>query len=90
MRLSRVVNSVADAIEEGMDSWSDVEKTMACTMVNDHFPNVLLEKVGEPVWEKLPKVYVARLIASHLAAGIVYREGISFFASIGSMTCNMS
>jgi hypothetical protein len=49
-------------------------------MVNDHFPNILLDKVGNEVWKSLPKVYVARLIASHLAAGIVYREGISFFA----------
>jgi glutamate dehydrogenase len=84
VRLSRVVNSVADAIEEGMDSWSDVEQTMAHKMVNDHFPNILLDKVGHEVWKSLPKVYVARLIASHLAAGIVYREGISFFASMES------
>ena len=82
VRLSRVVNSVADAIEEGMDSWSDVEKTMAYTMVNDHFPSTLLDKVDGAIWKALPKVYVARLIASHLAAGIVYREGISFFASM--------
>ena len=61
---------------------SDVEKTMAHKMVNDHFPNILLEKVKDEIWEALPKVYVARLIASHLAAGIVYREGISFFASM--------
>ena len=51
-------------------------------MVNDHFPSTLLDKVDGEIWKALPKVYVARLIASHLAAGIVYREGISFFASM--------
>ena len=82
IQLSRVVNSVDDAIEGALQSWSDEDLELAWALVPQHLPEVLLEEGGDKLRTSLPAAYISRLIASRLAAGIVYREGIAFFASM--------
>jgi (2Fe-2S) ferredoxin len=82
IRLSRIVNSVDDAIEDALPSWSEDDLELAWALVREHLPAILLEEGGSRIRKALPPSYISRLIASRLAAGIVYREGISFFASM--------
>lgn len=82
IQLSRAVNTVDDAIEDALPSWSDEDLELAWGLVKKHLPAVLLKEGGSRIREALPPSYIAPLIASSLAASIVYREGISFFSSM--------
>ncbi|MEE2680799.1 MAG: NAD-glutamate dehydrogenase domain-containing protein [Planctomycetota bacterium] len=82
VRLSRVINAAADAVEDGMSKWTESEQTLARGLVQSHFPEVLCREVGTSIADDLPPAYLARLIASRLVTQIVYREGIDFFASM--------
>ena len=82
VRLSRVINSAADAVEDGMSGWSEADEVLARSLVHSHFPDVLCGEVGQDIASELPAAYLARLIACKLVTAIVYREGIDFFASM--------
>ncbi len=82
VRLSRTVNSVADAIESLLQTQSEDEFDFSWSLVLDHLPEILVKTAGSRIQERLPRAYLSRLISSRLAAEIVYREGIAFFASM--------
>ena len=86
VRLSRTVNSVADAIESRLQTQSEDEFEFSWSLVLDHLPEILVKTAGSRIQERLPRAYLSRLIASRLAAEIVYREGIAFFASMEAGT----
>ena len=46
------------------------------TVTSDHLPEVLMQKAGDRLSERMPLAYRRWLIAKSLAARIVYREGI--------------
>jgi glutamate dehydrogenase len=82
VRLSRTVNSVADAIQSRLQSESEEALEFAWSLVLEHLPQILVTTAGERLHTGLPRAYLSRLMSSRLAAEIVYREGTAFFASM--------
>ena len=78
VRLSKIMNRVADAIAARLDKLSPAERSRADLVVLRHLPKVLVERGGDRVLKKLPPAYVRAIIASSLAADIIYREGIGW------------
>ena len=82
VRLSRTVNSVADAIHNRLQEASEDSLEFGWSLVLAHLPEILVRTAGDRLKTSLPGAYLFRLMASRLAAEIVYREGIAFFASM--------
>ncbi|MED6306646.1 MAG: NAD-glutamate dehydrogenase domain-containing protein, partial [Planctomycetota bacterium] len=82
VRLSRVINDAADAVADGMSQWSEKDLELARQLIAEHLPSALREAAGDDIAERLPAAYLSRLITVSLVTGIVYREGIDFFASM--------
>ena len=82
VRLSRVINDAADAVADGLPQWSEKDLELARQLVAEHLPSALREAAGDDLAELLPEAYLSRLITVSLVTGIVYREGIDFFASM--------
>ncbi|MCP4759151.1 MAG: hypothetical protein GY894_09960 [Planctomycetes bacterium] len=76
VRLSRAVIRTADALEETLESLGTDELGAIGTVTSDHLPEVLMQKAGDRLSERMPLAYRRWLIAKSLAARIVYREGI--------------
>ncbi|MDZ4831419.1 MAG: NAD-glutamate dehydrogenase [Phycisphaerae bacterium] len=81
-QLSMVMNSAAAAIAEALPKWSAASREKAKTLVLEHLPATLTKFAGERIWKAIPEAYLIWLMAKRLAANIVYREGIDFFASM--------
>jgi glutamate dehydrogenase len=82
IKLSKVINGTAPIIAESIPSWNDTDLALARQLVVDHLPPVLLEVVGDKVYETLPERYIHWLMANRLASGIAYREGIDFLSDM--------
>lgn len=80
--LSKVMNGAATAIAEAIPTWTPQVREIAKTLVTDHLPPSLFRKAGDRVWTAIPEAYLIWLQAKRLAANIVYREGIEFFATL--------
>ena len=78
VRLSKIMNRVADAIAGRLEKLSPAERARADLVVLRHLPKILVERGGDRVLKKLPPAYVRAIIASSLAADIIYREGIGW------------
>ena len=78
------MNSVADAIEARLAQQDGDEFDSTWDLVLSHLPEILVQTAGDRIRERLPRAHLSRLISSRLAAEIVYREGIAFFASMES------
>ncbi|MCA9323037.1 MAG: NAD-glutamate dehydrogenase, partial [Planctomycetes bacterium] len=75
IRLSRVIIRVADAIEASIDDLEKADRRLMRSLVEQHLPQVLLDTVGDRIWNDLPRPYLRWIMAKSLAARIVYREG---------------
>ncbi|MSR18717.1 MAG: hypothetical protein EXS00_06070 [Phycisphaerales bacterium] len=82
VRLSRAINSAADAIEKSMTDWPADSAGFVRQVVLEHMPPKLFATVGEALFTGLPTPYLHWIVAKSLASRIVYREGIEFFASM--------
>lgn len=78
VRISKVINRAADAIEASFAGMSEKDELMLRSLVVEHLPTVLTEFAGERLWERLPLSYMRWLMAKSLAARIVYKEGLDF------------
>lgn len=82
VRLSRVIIRASDAIEASLGEYSPPDAELARGLVIRHLPEILVERAGKRLWQRLPASYVRWIIASSLAARIVYREGIEYLESL--------
>jgi glutamate dehydrogenase len=82
VRLSRAVIRTADALEAAIPNLTSTDHSTLDTIVRDHMPAVLLERVGDRIDERLPQSYRRWLVAKALAARIVYREGMEAVEAI--------
>ncbi len=82
VRLSKVVNRAADAIESRLDDLDAADRARAHALVRAHLPAVLVEKAGDRLFAQLPAAYVRSTIAAALATRIVYAEGLDYLASV--------
>lgn len=80
--LSKVMNGAAAAIAEAIPHWPPASREHARVLVTDHLPPSLFRFAGDRVWTAIPETYLIWLQAKRLAANIVYREGVDFFASL--------
>jgi glutamate dehydrogenase len=78
VRISKVMNRAADAIEASFAGTGETDMELLRTLVTDHLPRVLVDFAGLRLWERLPLSYTRWLIAKSLAARIVYKEGLDF------------
>jgi hypothetical protein len=84
IELSRAILRATDAIELGLDVVPEPDAALLRTLVLDHLPRVVVETAGpEQVLERLPARYCDGIVASSLAARIVYQEGTKYLASLG-------
>jgi glutamate dehydrogenase len=81
-QLSKVMNGAATAIADALPKWPKESQDAAKTLVFEHLPKTLIDVAGERVWKSIPEAYLTWLKAKRLAANIVYREGVDFFASM--------
>jgi len=83
-RLSRAINSGADAIKPAVASWRREHGDLFREVVLRHLPTELHRACGERIFSDLPVPYLEWMVAKSMASRFVYREGIDFFASMDS------
>ncbi|MFN9125908.1 MAG: hypothetical protein ACK5WD_08770 [bacterium] len=79
VELSKVINTSAAAIAQGVPNWPAEDRELAKQMIRDHLPKVLFDFAGDRVWKSLPQSYQTWIIANRLASSMAYREGLDFF-----------
>ncbi len=82
VRLSRAMMRVQDAIAGVLDDLSPDDRALADALVLEHLPPVLRELAGDRVATRLPVAYARSIVASSLAARMVYREGLDWVAPL--------
>lgn len=82
IRLSRVIIRASDAIESVLDGLTPEDWNLVRQLVVEHLPSVLVEKVGDALWERLPRAYMKGMIAASLASRIVYKEGLDYLETM--------
>lgn len=82
VRVSKVINRAADAIESRLDELSAEDEARARALVRAHLPAILVERAGDRIFAKLPPAYVRSIIAASLATRIVYSEGLDYLAQV--------
>lgn len=83
-RLSRAINSGADAIKPAVASWRRDHADLFREVVLRHLPTELYRACGERIFSELPVPYLEWMVAKSVASRLVYREGLDFLASMGS------
>jgi glutamate dehydrogenase len=81
-QISKAMNGAAVAIAEALPGWPAASREKAKALVREHLPKTLLDFAKDRVWTRIPEAYLRWLMAKRLAANIVYREGVDFFASM--------
>ncbi|MBL9121270.1 MAG: NAD-glutamate dehydrogenase [Phycisphaerae bacterium] len=81
-QVSKVMNGAATAIAEALPQWPKASQEIAKSLVIEHLPATLTKYAGDRIWKAIPEAYLNWLMAKRLAANIVYREGVDFFASM--------
>lgn len=85
--ISDSINKATDAIVAKLsDARGFAEDGAALTrrLLLNYMPSALVEAVGEDAIMALPSTYLHRVVASSLAAEMVYREGIAFVEGIST------
>ena len=77
-RLSRVIIRTTDAVTSVLDTLPAEDAPLTRRLVRAHLPPVLLDRLGEALFDRIPAPYLAQLVASTLASRIVYREGLDW------------
>jgi glutamate dehydrogenase len=82
IRISRIMSRVSDSIIAHWDDMDNAQKIELRKLVLEHFPQVLIERVGDSLWNKMPSAYLQWMMAKSLAARIVYREGFEYLETM--------
>ena len=82
VRLSKVINRAADAIEGRLGRLTEDEQVLTRSLVLNHLPKVLTDNAKDRIFTKLPPAYIRSIIGASLAAEIIYREGLDYLAPV--------
>lgn len=82
IQISEVMSRTADAVINHWDEMANEQLENLKLLVVEHLPAVLIEQVGENLWEKMPSTYLKWMMAKTLAARIVYREGFEYLETM--------
>ncbi len=82
IRLSRVIIRASDAIENVLDGLPQQDWLLVRGLALEHLPRVLVDHVGEALWERMPRAYLKGMVAASLASRIVYKEGLDYLESM--------
>lgn len=78
MRLSQVIDRATDAVVERVAELNVQQPQRVADLVLAHLPPVLVEQCGDQIMQRVPEVYLHRIIGCALASRIVYREGLDW------------
>ncbi len=79
VRVSAAINRATDAVVSALATSSRADRDGTRSLVLEHLPPSLVEAAGDDLLDRLPAAYLDRVVASSLAADLVYREGDAFF-----------
>ena len=82
IQISEVMSRTADAVINHWDEMTSEQLEKLKLLVIEHLPAVLIKRVGEQLWEKMPSAYLKWMMAKSLAARIVYREGFEYLETM--------
>lgn len=88
--LSNKINHVTDAIHDS-DLWQD--KTLLKTVIEQHCPKTLIDKVSrEEILKQVPEKYLRAIVSSWLASHFIYEFGlhadeIDFYSFLKRYSC---
>jgi glutamate dehydrogenase len=82
VELSRAILQATDAIEQSLPLVEQDEAALLQSLIHEHIPTAVLRAAGTSAIERIPASYRNGIIASSLAARIVYREGIDYLNSV--------
>jgi glutamate dehydrogenase len=77
-RLSHAIIRAADALTEGIGRLGDDSRELIRHLAASHFPTILVEDLGDRLFDRLPRSYIDSAVATALASRIVYREGLAY------------
>jgi glutamate dehydrogenase len=80
--LSLEINRVAGALMARFPNLERDHVSLVRETVLAYLPPVLADAAGERVWSRLPPSYLAQLVCTSIAAGLVYREGLDYFRDV--------
>jgi len=82
IQISKIMSRVSDSI---IEHWADMtaeQQRELHRLVLEHLPQVLVNRVGDELWSKMPTAYLQWMMAKSLAARIVYREGFEYLETM--------
>lgn len=82
VRVSAAINRATDAVVEALSTSSRADRDGTRGLVLEHLPPSLVTAAGDDLLDRLPSAYLDRVVASSLAADLVYREGDAFFEGL--------
>jgi len=82
VQISKIMSRVADSLIANWDNLSKEQKQELKRLVIEHFPPILIDRVGESLWTAMPEAYLQWMMAKSLAARIVYREGFEYLETM--------
>ncbi|MBO6937655.1 MAG: NAD-glutamate dehydrogenase [Deltaproteobacteria bacterium] len=83
VRVSAAINRATDAVVAALATSSERDRDGTRGLVLEHLPPSLVAAAGPDLLARLPTAYLDRVVASSLAADLVYREGDAFFDGLG-------
>ena len=81
-RLSNVIDYANDAIMEGISHTTEQQRRNLELVLYEYVPQILTERAGDTLLERLSPQYTQRIISTALASRIVYREGMAYLAKM--------
>ncbi len=82
IQISKIMTRVSDSLISHWDSLSEEQEQELRRLVLEHLPKVLVDRVGDALWSKMPETYLQWMMAKSLAARIVYREGFEYLETM--------
>ena len=82
VQISKIMSRVADSLIANWNKMSKEQEQELKRLVIEHFPPVLIDRVGETLWTSMPSAYLQWTMAKSLATRIVYREGFEYLETM--------
>jgi glutamate dehydrogenase len=82
VRVSRLMNRAAESIAAIIRAPDPNDVPLLRGLVREHLPKVLLEMAEDRIWNQMRPAYRRWMMASVLAAKIVYREGLDYLEPV--------
>ena len=82
IRISKIMSRVSDSLIANWNDMGETQQQELKRLVIEHLPPVLIQRVGDALWTKMPDTYLQWMMAKSLAARIVYREGFEYLETM--------